>query len=640
MASRDDEVRPRLGKIRDNGDLSFRGQVLHAVQRAGGTRKAGTRFIVKARMGRGRTVVGIRPKGSRRVVVKVRFTRLGDRGLAATHAHLKYLQRDGTTRDGQAGALYDRDRDRVDGKDFLETCADDRHVFRIIVAAEDGDQYDDLKGLTRRLLSQMEKDLGTRLDWVAVDHFNTGHPHTHIVIRGRDDQGGDLVMARDYISGGIRARAEALVTLDLGPQTEHEIADGLRREIDKPRLTRIDRQLWRDRGPDDVVAAAHRDAFQQSLRAGRLQTLGAFGLAEEMGGGLWRLSADMETTLRQMGERGDIIKSLSYEMQGVDLRHAVLHLEASAQASAVIGEVRRRGELDDFGERHYLAVAATDGRDHVFDIGRAGPADGIEPGMIVRVVSVMPELRPADHTIVRVAMGNGGYYDIEAHLKADPSATDTFAQTHIRRLEAIRRATGGVERLESGSFVIPPSYGETVLAYERHQAHLKPVQIERLSSLPLERLPQYPGLTWLDRDKTPDVSDTGFGGRVGQARVARAAWLVSEGLGVPVDGQQVLSPADREDLRRREWGAIARGVASEGDKPYVPARQGERIDGKLAGFRDTAEARLAVVERARDFTLVPWRPVLEPHVGKVVSGVLDRGTINWSFGRGRGRGMD
>src|SRR5438552_5887455 len=33
---------------------------------------------------------------------------------------------------------------------------------------------------TRDLMRQMETDLGTKLDWIAVDHHNTGHPHTHI----------------------------------------------------------------------------------------------------------------------------------------------------------------------------------------------------------------------------------------------------------------------------------------------------------------------------------------------------------------------------------------------------------------------------------------------------------------------------
>src|SRR5690606_33236658 len=101
----------------------------------------------------------------------------------AAAAHLRYLQRDGTTREGERGMLYGPDSDAVDGRAFLERGAGDRHQFRFIVSAEDGAEYEDLKPLTRRLMGQLEKDLGTRLEWAAVDHFNTGHPHTHIVLR-------------------------------------------------------------------------------------------------------------------------------------------------------------------------------------------------------------------------------------------------------------------------------------------------------------------------------------------------------------------------------------------------------------------------------------------------------------------------
>src|SRR2546421_608684 len=80
----------------------------------------------------------------------------------------------------------------------------------------------DLTPFIRDLMAQMERDLDTKLDWMAVDHFNTGHPHTHIVIRGRDDKGKDLVMARDYIGHGVRARAQSLITLELGPESEVE----------------------------------------------------------------------------------------------------------------------------------------------------------------------------------------------------------------------------------------------------------------------------------------------------------------------------------------------------------------------------------------------------------------------------------
>ncbi|TIL84722.1 MAG: conjugal transfer protein TraI, partial [Mesorhizobium sp.] len=129
-------------------------------------------------------------------------------------AHLRYLQRDGVTREGAPGELYGADSDRVDGKAFIDRADGDRHQFRFIVAAEDGIEYEDLKALTRRLMAQMQEDLGTKLDWVAVDHFNTGHPHSHIIVRGRDDRGENLVIAREYISSGIRERAAELVSLD------------------------------------------------------------------------------------------------------------------------------------------------------------------------------------------------------------------------------------------------------------------------------------------------------------------------------------------------------------------------------------------------------------------------------------------
>ena len=128
----------------------------------------------------------------RRVVVKARIVRLKI-GSRAAYAHLTYLQRDGTTRDGGRGQLYGPDGDLADGPAFVERGREDRHQFRFIVAPEDGDRLSDLRGFTRDVMRQMEEDLGTRLDWVAVDHFNTGHPHSHVVIRGegRSRQGSD-----------------------------------------------------------------------------------------------------------------------------------------------------------------------------------------------------------------------------------------------------------------------------------------------------------------------------------------------------------------------------------------------------------------------------------------------------------------
>src|SRR5205814_6228412 len=138
---------------------------------------------VAARM-LGRRFAGLR---GRRAIVKTRLVRLGGKALAAARAHLRYIQRDGATREGEAGRLYSAADDQADGKAFLERCDGDRHQFRLIVSAEDGAQYDDLRPLVRRFMARMEEDLGTRLDWVAADHVDTLHPHTHIMLRGKDE---------------------------------------------------------------------------------------------------------------------------------------------------------------------------------------------------------------------------------------------------------------------------------------------------------------------------------------------------------------------------------------------------------------------------------------------------------------------
>src|SRR5207245_4242063 len=134
-------------------------------------------------------------------------------------------------------------REVEDGRAFLGRGREDRHQFRFIVSAEDGVELADPRETTRDLMTQMEADLGTKLDWIAVDHHNTGHPHTHIIVRGITDDGKILNIAGDYIAYGIRERASEILTRELGRQTELEVTKQLEREVDADRFTRLDRML-------------------------------------------------------------------------------------------------------------------------------------------------------------------------------------------------------------------------------------------------------------------------------------------------------------------------------------------------------------------------------------------------------------
>jgi hypothetical protein len=285
MARNEDDFRIRPGKVRDRGGgqeagrrigaargrpTSFVGDVQRAIRRAGGkpnrdlgTGKGGGRFNAR---GRGTaTAQTLRDRSawsrdgsgertrSRRVAVKARVVKLNpQRGAArgrqfvsarAVDAHLRYLERDGVTKDGAKGQVYSGERDVEDGRAFLDRGREDRHQFRFIVSAEDGVKLSDPRQTTRDLMKQMEADLGTKLDWIAVDHHNTGHPHTHILLRGITDDGKTLNIAGDYIAYGIRERASQIVTRELGRQTELEVTKQLEREVDADRFTGLDRML-------------------------------------------------------------------------------------------------------------------------------------------------------------------------------------------------------------------------------------------------------------------------------------------------------------------------------------------------------------------------------------------------------------
>lgn len=645
----DDEFTPKLGKTKGKDGkrlVKYAGRFLAAARLAGSKIGVRGRRFDGSRIGRGASIgrllssrdrfAGFR---ARRAIVKTRLVRMRGKALAATRAHLRYIQRDGVTREGAPGELYGRGTDAADGKAFLERCGGDRHLFRLIVSAEDGAEYPDLKPYIRRLMAQAEYDLGTRLDWVAVDHFNTDQPHTHIMMRGVDDRGANLIIAREYIAHGFRERAAELATLDLGPRTDREIQDRLRHDVEQERLTAIDRRLLRRMDAARVTSPAHNDPFQQAVATGRLRKLGAMGLAEDLGAGRWRLADGLEDTLRRMGERGDIIRLMQRELTARKLQRSPAdRVIADELRAPVIGRVVQRGLSDEHRDRHYLMVDGIDGRLHYLDIGTASASEPTPEGAIVRVTPRAGEARSVDRTIAEVAAANGGRYSVDLHLRHDPAARQAFAEMHVRRLEAMRRA-GAVERLTDGNWIIANDHIDRAAAYEERQLRERPVAIEMLSTAPLERLAHADAATWLDRTlaaKEPIAArDAGFGQELRGALAARRQWLVEQELAEP-DGSGIRIRRDALGiLQRRELLRVADELRGELRKAFVEAGQGTRVDGRFTRRVDLVSGRYALVEHSREFTLVPWRPVLERHLGKPVAGIMRADEVDWQIGRGR-----
>ena len=649
----DDEFEPRLGKIQAGGSKlgqKYLGRILASVALAGGIKRIGKSRFDGSRIGRGASIgriLGSRDRlaglRARRGVIKARIIKLAGKGAKNAAAHLRYIQRDGVTRDGQPSQLYGADRDVAESKEFLERGQRDRHQFRFIVSAEDGDQYDDLKPLTRRLMAQMEADLGTKLDWVAVDHFNTGHPHTHIILRGVDDRGQNLIIAREYIGTGMRERLAELVERDLGPRTTLEIEQRLRRDVAAERLTATDLRLMKDMDADHSVTATDRDPFQQSLRAGRLQKLASLGLAEPQTGGRWVLHDDLENTLREMGERGDIIRTMQRELSARGIVRAPVdqwvHVGSAPATKPIIGRLVMRGLSDELEDRHYLIIDGVDGHSHYIDIGKADAVETISAGAIVEVTPRSGDVRQSDRTIAEVAAASGGYYDVDLHLKHNPSATETFAETHVRRLEAMRRTMRSVERDPSGTWKIALNHLERVKTYEARLMRDQPVSVTLLSTLSLDQQVGTDAATWLDRDQASPASIpirvAGFGGEVVRAKRQRQIWLVAQGLADERDGKITFDGGLVAKLQRRELLRVAGQLSSELGLAFSDSQNGHKVSGILKRPIDLASGKFALVEKSREFTLVPWAKVLDRQIGKEVAGIVREGGISWTIGRQR-----
>ena len=491
-------------------------------------------------------------------------------------------------------------------------------------------------------MTQMEDDLGTKLDWVAADHRDTGHPHSHIMLRGKDDRGENLIIAREYIAHGFRERASALVSLDLGPRTDLEIEERLRHDVGQERLTTIDRKLIRAMDSDRTVSSDDRDPFQQSLRAGRLKTLERLGLAEERGSGRWRLDNGLGETLRQMGERGDIIRTMQRELGARLPERAVADqvIEDINEMQPIVGRVVARGLADELNERHYLIVDGIDGGSHYIDIGKGDAVEPLPEDAVIRVVGSPRGVREVDRTIATVAAANDGNYTIDAHLRFDPNASEAFAETHVRRLEAMRRVMRSVDRKPDGQWVVGPDHLEQAAAFEARLATDRPVTVELLSNVPLDRLKTINAATWLDRELTTaeplPLRDGGFGREVRSALITRQAWLIEQELAEQVSGRIAYRPDMLASLQQRELLTVAKRISDELGKPFEEARQGDRIEGVFRRRVDLASGRFALIEKSREFSLVPWRSVLERHVGKTVAGVVRNGGVSWTLGRNRG----
>jgi type IV secretory pathway VirD2 relaxase len=589
MTTRDDDLHVRPGRIRHGNQgakrpKTFVGEVMRAAKKAGHRgntfgRSGGS--AGRSTFGRGRRAalsLSTRPRG-RRVVIMTRIVRhQGSKFRSAPLSkHVAYLKREGVTRDGADARMFDARSDDADTKAFAERCDDDRHHFRFTVSPEDATEMADLRAFTRELMADVERDLGTKLDWAAVDHWNTDNPHIHVLVRGRADDGADLVISRDYIKQGFRDRAAERVTLELGPRSEQDIRNALEKEVEAERWTSLDRSLRdiSDEGGGVIdlrPGGTEEDPELRRLMIGRVGKLERLGLAEQVGSARWELKPGLEPALRDLGMRGDIIKTMHRAMTSAghepDVTGFALHGDQPAEP--VLGRLVARGLHNELQGSAYVVIEGVDGRTHHLTFPDLELTGDAKPGAIV-------ESRSYEDGASRrqLSLATRSDLPIEAQITA-PGATWIDRQL-LAKDSALGGGGGG---------------------------------------------------------------GGGFGAEVREAIDRRVDHLAEEGL-ARRQGQRVIFARDLiNTLRQRDIEATAAKLSVETGLAYRPSVEGEHVSGVYRQRITLSSGRFAMIDDGTGFQLVPWRPALEQQLGRQVGGVMaPGGSIDWGFRRTRGIGI-
>jgi len=546
---------------------------------------------------------------ARRVVIKARVVRLTAYSAKAAALHLRYIERDGVEKDGSKGVLYGPDGP-VERKTFEEPRPREKHQFRFIVSPEDAGDLD-LTAYVRRLMTRVEQDLGRKVEWAAVNHHDTGHPHAHIVVRGVDRAGQELRFERSYIASGMRWRAQEIATQELGPRHEFEVRRTHAREVTHERFTSLDKEIERLAGGDriDVRTPKPRTRVDPSILLSRLEHLEVMGLAERLSPSTWSLQEGWQKELRGLGTRGDILKQIHDVVRGDSSFYRVVSageplLAAAREGQHLVGRVAGKGLSDEMKGTFYAVLEAPNGFAYHVPLD-ARTAEAIAPGDLVSF-GTRPELavRPIDRHIAERAREAGGVYAV------DPRGDERDRANEARRLRELERE-GFVTAKAPDRWLVPSDLLEKLESRPRSEPPRERLWLEKLP-LPLDKTPAHRGPVWLDKIDEASLASWGFGAEVAQALSQRREALRAFGI-APED------PRREGKLREMERRAVGEGMAARTGQQFI-ANTPERFRGKV---RAGPELPYAVVTDGVQFILVPASRDLRSLAGKAVELMRD-----------------
>ena len=574
-----------------------------------------------------------------RVVVKVHVSRHRPGKVhGSVLRHVSYVGRESASLDGKHGVFYDAAQEGLDARQIVTAWEQDRHHFRLIVSAENAGDLPDTNKYIRTVMARVKRDLETSLHWLAVNHYNTDNPHTHILIRGIKQDGTDLVIPRQYVSYGIRRRAEEVATEILGPRSAEDIRREHDSQIEAERFTALDRMIERhleagkiDLHPDKRIGFG---ADDRTRILGRLQFLHTMDLAKKGKGTWWMLDPEFGFKLRDLGQRNDIIKVL-YATLGNQAGYVERLGYRDALAEPILGALVAKGGVDEISDRRFVVVRDCTGRLYYSQVPDDENFRRAQAGAVVELGSKAYRQNVLAREIL--AQNHDSIYTVAAHAaflaREHPEFTPDQAAARIRsataKLVFVAGHNGsGVQQVAENQFRIDAPIYEKFTSARRGQTDLRIV-----SAHSLEQQVKAQALTWLDRQllqpsQSGQTPQSSWNGQFAQALEYRRQWLVGQAMADFTGPDQkaiTFKVGAIAHLRSVEFRQVLADIASEFKRPAVRLPREVTITGRYADSRELHTGPIALITTPQKvYVTHPTHPLGSIRVGNTVTLRLDR----------------
>lgn len=615
------------------------------VQGKGGNKRLTRRGLMR----RGNSFAGL--QNGQRVVVKIRYvkhkpgkTGVGGGGATALRDHLRYINRTGAGKDSEQAVLFNGRDDGADRKDFLTLCSDDRHHFRVIVSPENGHDIPDFHIYIRKVMALVEKDLGTKLEWMAAAHYDTEDPHAHVIVRGKTDKGEDLVIGQDYIKEGVRKRAQEVATELLGERTLDEIQKSLEKEVDALRVTSLDRFIDRQASAEHQVDVRKRTNFGKSIHyegliKGRLKFLGTAGLAQESPPGVYTLNEGYQDTLSQIARRNEVMKRLHNKVD-TGLEGLAVYTLKDGEGPTVEGQVVTKGVEDELYDRKFIVVREPAGALHYATVNQFRRFDELQAGSLVKIHAGNTATGKADLNIAAIAAENDGIYDparhlahVEKHQSYIPAEDRAqYIEAHAVRLGTLEQG-GAAEALGEGLYRVPADMAARGAKInqqmnEKQKKRFYPF-VTVLSVQAPERQIDASKKTWLDKELYKQSTGKGCSALAEEPNIKaaieeRKSWLVRHDLAlIQSNGEFALRDHALKRLDKLEIYAAGHKLAEKLGATFNDAQVKTDSVMRYEGFVTLETGVWAAVTRGKSLQLASVKS--DPQFDRGASVLFDAG---------------